>query len=75
MNKRKIKQPGRARIKPAFTQLKELSLEKRLVALEIVASHTYQDAQPLVQELVGPIHPPPFACLPFPVLPVNFPLR
>ena len=56
MNKRKIKQPGRARVKPAFTRLKELPVEKRLATLEIVESQTYKDAQPLVQQLVG------FAC-------------
>jgi hypothetical protein len=56
MNRRKLKQTGRSRVKPAFTRLKELTPEKRLAVMEIVESHTYKEALPLVEELVG------FAC-------------
>jgi hypothetical protein len=53
MNNRKIKQTGRSKAKPAFTRLKELSPEKRLAVMEILESHTYKEALPLVEELVG----------------------
>ncbi len=53
MNTRKINQPGPGESKPALTRLKELSLETRLQVMELLETHTYKDAQPLVAELAG----------------------
>jgi len=53
MSTRKIKQPGQDETKPPLTRLKELPLETRFKILELLETHTYKDAQPLVTELVG----------------------
>src|SRR6185295_8594625 len=56
MSERKIMQPGKKRVKPAATRLKELAPEDQRAVLEIIRDHTYQEAEPLVEAATG------FAC-------------
>ncbi len=53
MSNQKIRQPRDGSPKPPATLLKELPLEQRAKIMEILATHTYKDAEPLVQNLVG----------------------
>jgi hypothetical protein len=50
---RKIKQTAQTSVKPTLTRLKELSPENRLAVIEILDTHTYMEAMPMVQQLVG----------------------
>ncbi len=56
MSQRKLNQPGTGQPKAPLTKLKELPPAERAKVMEILRSHTYRDAEPLVGELVG------FAC-------------
>lgn len=51
MNARKTYQQGES--KPTMTLLKELPQETHLKIIEILETHTYKDAQPLVAQLTG----------------------
>jgi len=53
MSKRKIIQPPANHPKPPATLLKELPPGQRAKIMEILDTHTYKDAEPLVQNLVG----------------------
>src|SRR5580765_6305048 len=53
MSDRKIRQPAAGDPKPASTRLKEVSVELQAKVLELVTNHSYKDAEPLVEALVG----------------------
>src|SRR5689334_8614665 len=50
---RKIKQPAPGQPKPPLTRLKELPVAERTRVNEILRAHTYEQAQPLIQQLLG----------------------
>jgi hypothetical protein len=53
MGNRKIHQVGEGKVKPAMSRLKELPETVQTQVLGILEGRTYQDAEPLVQSLVG----------------------
>ena len=53
MSTRKLNQTGPGESKPALTRLKELPLETRLQVMDLLETHTYKDARPLVAQLAG----------------------
>jgi len=50
---RKLRQPSPGEPKPPLTKLKELSAEERGKVMNILHANTYEQAQPLVEQLVG----------------------
>ncbi|HXS68903.1 MAG TPA: hypothetical protein VN761_08670 [Candidatus Polarisedimenticolia bacterium] len=53
MNTRKMRQTNEDEPKPTLTRLKELPPETHSRIMEILETHTYKDAQPLVAGLAG----------------------
>lgn len=53
MSRRKLNQTGEGQPKPASIRLKELPADTQSSVLQILETHTYADAQPLVAERVG----------------------
>jgi hypothetical protein len=53
MSESKIRQPRAGQPKPPLTQLKELPPAQRGKIMEILRSHSYRDAEPMVSRAVG----------------------